>query len=405
MKRLTLRIFLLLAIAATATACGGEAASSSLRITTSSISDVTRVSARASGEIKPGLDMVISARGVCWGTNETPTTRDFKVSDDGGAGTFTLELTKLTPATTYYARAYAIISGVIHYGETISFTTLGQGQTLPPEVRVVDVEEITEFTAKVYSTIADPGSSEVTVCGICWSTAPTPTMNDATLSGLETLREGDFTLDIEGLSPDTEYYLRPYAENSYGLSYGDQVSFRTKVLERYDEGVSDLAGDIAMPSMAAAVARCYRSTISSQSFYWGILLKESGVAGMPDRQLLLEINTPTGSTDAIPPGRYDVAPYPDRGASGTAEPGNFYNGVDWGCWYYAYDGAGNVTSRASAIGAEGCVEVAVSEDGTIYTVSAELYDTSGNKITARYDGAVTITGETTRSPLPANRER
>jgi hypothetical protein len=57
---------------------------------------------------------------ICWSTSPNPTSNDF-VSNSSGLGiNFTLNLTGLTPNTTYYVRAF---SGSV-YGNQISFTTL-----------------------------------------------------------------------------------------------------------------------------------------------------------------------------------------------------------------------------------------------------------------------------------------
>ena len=65
----------------------------------------------------------VTVRGVCWSTDEEPTTEDSKTEDGDGIGTFTSNLTNLTPNTKYYVRAYAKNSEGTAYGEQVSFTT------------------------------------------------------------------------------------------------------------------------------------------------------------------------------------------------------------------------------------------------------------------------------------------
>lgn len=57
---------------------------------------------------------------VCWSTSPNPTSKDYVSNGSGSGGTFTANLTGLTPNTTYYVRAF---SGDI-YGDEVSFTTL-----------------------------------------------------------------------------------------------------------------------------------------------------------------------------------------------------------------------------------------------------------------------------------------
>lgn len=93
-------------------------------MTTTEISAITDSSAVCGGTITSDGGATVTARGVCWGATQTPTISDNKTTDGDGAGTFTSEITGLTPETKYYVRAYATNSGGTGYGSTISFTTL-----------------------------------------------------------------------------------------------------------------------------------------------------------------------------------------------------------------------------------------------------------------------------------------
>jgi len=69
------------------------------------------------------------------------------------------------------------------------------------------------------------GGATVTARGVCWATTLNPTVSDShTLNGTG---NGTFTSSITGLSPETTYYVRAYATNSAGTSYGSEVSFIT----------------------------------------------------------------------------------------------------------------------------------------------------------------------------------
>jgi len=67
----------------------------------------------------------------------------------------------------------------------------------------------------------------VTVRGICWSMAHNPTLSDSyTTDGGGT---GSFTSNLTGLTAGTTYFVRAYATNSMGTTYGNEVSFTTTV--------------------------------------------------------------------------------------------------------------------------------------------------------------------------------
>ena len=94
-----------------------------------------------------------------------------------------------------------------------------------PQVTTAPAGEITATTARSGGNVTHAGLTPVTARGVCWSTQPLPTVNDAkTSDGAGT---GAFTSDLTGLDPFTTYYLRAYATNSFGTAYGDTVSFRT----------------------------------------------------------------------------------------------------------------------------------------------------------------------------------
>ena len=67
--------------------------------------------------------MPVTDRGVCWNTSGSPTIAGSKISNGTGIGTFTSNLTGLTPGTKYYVRAYATNYAGTAYGDEISFTT------------------------------------------------------------------------------------------------------------------------------------------------------------------------------------------------------------------------------------------------------------------------------------------
>jgi uncharacterized protein (TIGR02145 family) len=65
----------------------------------------------------------ITARGVCWSTEQSPTIDDSKTNDGSGSGSYTSEISGLDYDTDYYVRAYATNSAGTAYGDELSFTT------------------------------------------------------------------------------------------------------------------------------------------------------------------------------------------------------------------------------------------------------------------------------------------
>jgi uncharacterized protein (TIGR02145 family) len=66
---------------------------------------------------------------------------------------------------------------------------------------------------------------EVMSRGVCWSKSPNPTINDnKTFDGSGS---GVFSSYIAGLEAGTLYHIRAYAKNSYGIGYGQEISFNS----------------------------------------------------------------------------------------------------------------------------------------------------------------------------------
>lgn len=98
------------------------------------------------------------------------------------------------------------------------------------------ITSVTEATANCGGIITGDGGSNVTSRGVCWSTSPNPSLeNDTTLDAAGT---GQFTSKLKGLLPGTIYYVRAYAVNKGGVTYGLQVVFTTKTLSIFTTPVA-----------------------------------------------------------------------------------------------------------------------------------------------------------------------
>ena len=96
-----------------------------------------------------------------------------------------------------------------------------------PTVVTKSVGEVTETTAKVVGQVTADGGAEVTERGVCWNTTTAPEVIDYRMKDVEG-GLGIFTLNIPDLVPNTQYYVRAYAINEKGVSYGEELTFTTK---------------------------------------------------------------------------------------------------------------------------------------------------------------------------------
>ena len=97
------------------------------------------------------------------------------------------------------------------------------------EKATVEIKEFTDVTlnsVRVVCNVSDDGGAEVSSRGVCWDTSESPTIETASSMGAGS-GIGNYECEISGLESGTTYYVRAYATNSAGISYGEQKEFTT----------------------------------------------------------------------------------------------------------------------------------------------------------------------------------
>ena len=101
------------------------------------------------------------------------------------------------------------------YGQVLVLATL----------TTTTASSITSTTATSGGNVTSDGGTTITARGVCWATTSTPTT--AGSKTIDTGTTGIFTSSITALTAGTVYYVRAYATNSAGTSYGNEVTFTT----------------------------------------------------------------------------------------------------------------------------------------------------------------------------------
>lgn len=193
-----------------------------------SVFAITGFSASVRSKVLNDGGASIISRGVCWSTNPNPTTDlPTKTIDGSGSGSFSSSVNSLQTNSIYYLRSWARNSGGTTYSGQISFTTASVGL---PTVSTNMVSSISSSSAICGGFIQNDGGGAIIERGVCWSTSPNPTIALSTKTSDGT-GSGNFTSNLGGLNPNTVYYLRAYATNSAGTSYGNQVNFITENID------------------------------------------------------------------------------------------------------------------------------------------------------------------------------
>lgn len=149
-------------------------------------------------------------------------------------------MTKATIKTSIYVSVLILLLGVgcsrdwnnpLDPNNTIasSFTKI------LPSVSTDSIADVSSISASVYITTQSPeeifgeealASSEVVIdenlyveqSGVCWNTSGSPNLDDE-------YEMGEFKVTIINLEPNTDYYVRAFATNGYGTTYGEELEF------------------------------------------------------------------------------------------------------------------------------------------------------------------------------------
>ena len=197
-------------------------------VTTADAADLTTTTFSMTGKLTNlGTSDVTQFGHVLSETNLTPTTADTKTEMGAASAVpkdFKSVFGSLKLNTTYYVRAYATNATGTGYSEV---KTVKMANDQPPAVTTGDISNVTYNAATVGMNITSVGTNNTIQAGVCWSsTNQTPTTADSKTSNGASSTQF-FSNSVTSLSPGTTYYVRAYATNSVGTSYGDVKNFKT----------------------------------------------------------------------------------------------------------------------------------------------------------------------------------
>jgi hypothetical protein len=138
-------------------------------------------------------------------------------------GTFTANITGLTPNKTYHYRTKAVGSST-KYGNDQTFTT----SPIPPVVTTNPASSITATAATLNANLSSLGSASSVTVDFVWDLTG-DWRYDNTVAGVPpTLTApGTFTARITGLTPNTTYHFRARAQGSGIMTFGNDQTFTT----------------------------------------------------------------------------------------------------------------------------------------------------------------------------------
>ena len=192
-------------------------------VTVDEVSDITINTAVCGGNVINDGFAEVDEKGICYSIHHEPTVFDYKVVGGAGLGLFQCRMSGLEMLTTYYVRAYAHNSEGYAYSEEVSFVTADE--TYLPEVITHEVTDFNHFYAMGGGEVVANGGLDIIRRGICYSTSHNPTIYSNMLTAGGGM--GEFECRMTYLYGNTTYYVRAFASNSAGTSYGNEVTFTT----------------------------------------------------------------------------------------------------------------------------------------------------------------------------------
>jgi hypothetical protein len=188
----------------------------------------------ASNFTSPGT---VSSRGFVYKTGNT--TDQFvdgqtgvtksQADTNNSTGSFSVALTGLSSSTDYTYRAYASNQAGTTYGANEVATTTSSATA--PSVTTNNASSITSSTMQLNGNLTSTGGATVTAKGFVYSSLiSNPTLGatgvqSVTASNPNTT--GAYNATISSLQSSTTHYIKAYATNSQGTSYGSVMSAAT----------------------------------------------------------------------------------------------------------------------------------------------------------------------------------
>ncbi len=199
-------------------------------VTTSSVTKIETNSARFNGTITNVGVPACTERGFCYSsTNRNPTISDSKVVKYYAPyGSYYEDIKNLTPATTYYVRAFVVQDGEEIYGNVVSFTTSSLPVVMTLNVsNLRQVEVISgfmyEWSVQFNGAVVDAGNPSFTKKGFAYRSG-TSSEEKVTVYGSGI---GNYSYTLTGLVDQWMYSVRAFVQVGSQYYYGESVQFDT----------------------------------------------------------------------------------------------------------------------------------------------------------------------------------
>lgn len=211
-----------------------EVVSSQSTVITRDASDINLYSATLNGEVSNEGASAVTERGFVYSKSSTnPTVSDSKTLSGYGTGPYKAQINGLDKNTQYYFKAFAKNANAISYGDTKLFST---SDFKTPTVLTKTASLSFNTVVNLIGEVTDlGGTSGLTEYGFVLGLKTSPTTSNGTKIIIFSSVGGassppfapiPFSSSIN-LASNKKYYIRSYAINVKGESYGTELSLST----------------------------------------------------------------------------------------------------------------------------------------------------------------------------------
>ena len=198
-------------------------------LTNPTVSDITFTTATVASSLTDQGDGEVTKKGFCWTEgNATPTIENCTGTQELAADAeFKHLISGLAHGKKHYVRAYVVTQGsgqtLVSYSNATEFTTATMTLATVDTPKEV---EVTQSQIKVSSAVTNPGNTDVTEVGFCWSDQD---VKPAEMTNKVKATQEEFVLTVsEGLKAGGTYYIYAYAVNGAGTAYSGKCTVTLK---------------------------------------------------------------------------------------------------------------------------------------------------------------------------------
>jgi hypothetical protein len=223
-------------------------ACSSIDLTSNSILDQSPINATIKSEFLIEGKTSVSTNGLYISrTADKPELGRHRtiLSDSSKGNSFFTSVNDLKPGSTYYVRSFIQTDKKLIYSDAFTLNTEKGEKAKLDSVRPI---KISHSAAVFQGKLLDKGGKLDVECGFCLAPHYEPDTSDTKISFTNPI--DTFIGTFEGLVSGGTYFVRPYASNAVGITYGEQIEIttydkslrpkKTPVRENYAESMKAL---------------------------------------------------------------------------------------------------------------------------------------------------------------------